>query len=151
VERDWHGLQRRSVWYDFWWGPLHATGEHALARNTSCDRDQRGGPNQISIGECDPRLGNSDFAEHQSVECICSYRRHELFLGDSDRNVEHGGCVELIGSGLQRGFLWDTLNELIIGCLSGALRSAFTRKRERGCNQHGGFEQISVSQRGHCD
>jgi hypothetical protein len=96
VERDWHGLQRRSVWYDFWWGPLHATGEYALARNTSCDRDQRGGPNQISIGECDPRLGNGYFAEHQSIQCICSYCRHELFLGDSDRNRTRrlrGACL----------------------------------------------------------
>ena len=129
MERDWRGLQRHSVWYDFWWGPLHATGEYAFARNTSCDRDQRGGPNQISIGERDPSLGDGDFAEHQSIQCICSYCGHELFLGDSDRNVEHGGCVELIWRRLQRPLLRDALNELIIGCLSGAPRGAFTRKR----------------------
>lgn len=129
MERDWHGLQRRGVWYDFWWGPLHATGEHALARNTSCDRDQRGGPNQISIGERDPRLGNGDFAEHQSIQRICSYCRHELFLGDSDRNVEHGGCVELVWPRLQRPLLRDALNELVIGCLPGAPCGPFPRKR----------------------
>jgi hypothetical protein len=50
--------------------------------------------------------------------------------------------VEFDWRGLQRLLLWDTFNQLDIGCLCGATRGTFASKRYCDGDQHGGFDQI---------
>lgn len=143
-------MQRRSVWYHFGRRTLHPTGECTFPRDTQCDRDQRGGPNQISFGEHYYHRDGGGLAEYHSVERFCSYCEHGLFHGDGDRHNEYGRGVEFEWSGLQRLLLWVTRNEFTGGCLYGASSGALTAERYDSGDQHGGTEQDGFGKCNHC-
>jgi hypothetical protein len=94
LERERPGLQWRSLWYHFRRRTLHRPVECALACDTPSDRNQRGGPNQISFGKRQRCCGDRGFAEYYSPECRSSHRQYGLFHSDCNRSNEYGSGVE---------------------------------------------------------
>ena len=133
------------MWYDFDRWVLQRTGECTLPRECQCDRDQRGGPNQISFGERYAGSGDGGFTEHKPDERFRSSSQHGLFHGERDGHNEYGGDLEFEWGGMQRHLLWVPGNEFAGGCLYGASGGSFTSKCDCGCDQCGGSEQIRVS------
>jgi len=138
------------MWYHFWRRTLHGTSKCTYACNPQRNRDQRGGPNQISFSEYHSCRDGCGVAKHQPDECCGSYCQHRLFHSERDRYDEYGGGLEFERSGLQRRLLWIPGNKFDDSCLYGAIGGTFTGERYRGCNQHGGTEQNSLSKRNHC-
>src|SRR5580693_3111124 len=120
LESRWSGLHLCSMWYHFDRRTLHPTGECTLPRDTQCDRDQRGGPNQISFGKRDHRRGGCGFTEYYAGECVSAYCEHGFFHSERDGHDEYGGGLELEWGGLQRRLLWLPGDEFAGGCLYGS-------------------------------
>jgi hypothetical protein len=120
LESRWSGLHLCSMWYHFDRRTLHPTGECTLPRDTQCDRDQRGGPNQISFGKRDHRRGGCGFTEYYAGECVSAYCEHGFFHSERDGHDEYGGGLELEWGGLQRRLLWNPGDEFAGSCLYGS-------------------------------
>ena len=138
--RWWSGLHGCSMWYDFGRRTLHPTGECTLPRNTQCDRDQRGRPNQISFGKRDHSRSGCDFTEYYADECSSAYSEHGFLYSERDGHDKYGGGLELEWSRLQRRLLWIPGDEFTGGGLYRAAGGTCAAERYRSGDQHCGTD-----------